>query len=227
MIKPDELENIPLLANLSRPTRQAIAQRSFKQKTPGGKTFVIEGAPAEFGYFVIAGQARVLRMSEDGRLQVLGRFGRGAPLNILSLISESQRNRASIEALTSLKTLVLSSDDFTHLLENYLDFSNSLLQVFAQRMAKMTDLAARLSLYSVRARLAQFLIELAKLPEAAGGWTQDEIAAQIGTVRDVVGRTLRDFTAQGLIKRDRQRITLLDRPGLDGLAEQREPNKRP
>ena len=87
----------------------------------------------------------------------------------------------------------------------------------------MTDLAASLSLYSVRARLAQFLMELAALPETAGGWTQDEIAAHIGTVRDVVGRLLRDFESQGLIRRERQRITLLDRSGLEAIADQREP----
>jgi DNA-binding MarR family transcriptional regulator len=70
--------------------------------------------------------------------------------------------------------------------------------------------------------LAQFLIELADQPQAAGGWTQDEIAAHIGTVRDVVGRLLRDFESKGLISRERQKIFLLDRQGLRKEAEKYE-----
>jgi CRP/FNR family transcriptional regulator len=223
MIESEAILQLPPFTSLSPATRQAIAHRTFRQGIPEGRTFVLEGLPAEFGYFLLSGQARVLRMSEDGRLQVLGRFGRGAPLNIISLLGDDRVNRASIEALTPLAVLVFRAEDFHHLLNHHLDFSNSLLQVFAQRMTGMTDLAASLSLYSVRARLAQFLIELAGLPETAGGWTQDEIAAQIGTVRDVVGRLLRDFESQGFIRRDRQHITLLDRNGLEAVAAQQEP----
>ena len=222
MIKSEKLQLIPPLSTLNLNTRQAIARRAFTHKVSEGRTLVIDGAPAEFGYFLTSGQVRVLRMGEDGRLQVLGRFGRGAPLNIISLLTDDRVNRASIEALTAIEVLVLRADDFDYLLNHCLDFSNLLLQIFAQRMAGITDLAASLSLYSVRARLAQFLMELAELPDTANGWTQDEIAAHIGTVRDVVGRTLRDFESQGLIRRDRQRIMLLDRQGLETIAEQRE-----
>ncbi len=222
MIKPDEIQHLPPFSKLSPTTLQAIARRAFIRAYSQGKNLVIEGSPAEFGYFLISGQVRVLRMSEDGRTQVLGRFGRGAPLNIISLLMDTRLNRASIEALTELKTLIIAVEDFNDLLKNYLDFSNLMLRIFAQRMAGMTDLAASLSLYSVRARLAQFLMELADLPNTAGGWTQDEIAAHIGTVRDVVGRILRDFSAQGLIERDRQQITLLDRQGLMDIANLRE-----
>lgn len=222
MISPEELLHLPTFSNLSHATRQAISRRVFIRKFPQGKTLVIEGLPAEFGYFLISGQVRVLRMSEEGRLQVLGRFGNGAPLNIISLLTNARVNRASIEALSSLTTLVITAEDFDFFLKHYLDFSNLLLKVFAERMAGMTDLAAILSLYSVRARLAQFLMELAELPNMHGGWTQDEIAAQIGTVRDVVGRILRDFEDQGLIQRDRQNIILLDRKGLSAIAEQKQ-----
>ena len=66
-----------------------------------------------------------------------------------------------------------------------------LLHELAERMTKLTNLAAGLSLHTVRARLANFLIELANDPQTTDGWTQDEVAAEIGTVRDVVGRLMR------------------------------------
>jgi CRP-like cAMP-binding protein len=71
----------------------------------------------------------------------------------------------------------------------------------------------------VRARLARFIINLADSDTKSSGWTQDEIAAQIGTIRDVVGRLLREFEDQGLIRREQSEILLLDRKGLYKAAE--------
>ncbi|MCX7681175.1 MAG: helix-turn-helix domain-containing protein [Anaerolineae bacterium] len=75
----------------------------------------------------------------------------------------------------------------------------------------------------MRGRLARFLLEHVEegkgKPEAVSRrWTQEEIAAQIGTVREVVGRTLRAFARAGLLKVERHRIVLLDREGLEEEA---------
>jgi len=214
MIDERYFKPIPLISSLSSATQGMIAERGFLRELQSGETLVIEGMPAEYAYFLISGSVRVIRMRRDGRMQVLARFRPGAPLNIISLLNQKKVNRASIETLTPTALLVLSASDFDYLLSHAPDFSKALLGIFAERIATITDLAAGLSLYSVRARLAKFLIELADKPDAASGWTQDEIAAHIGTVRDVVGRLLREFEAEGLIKRSRQQISLVDREAL-------------
>jgi CRP-like cAMP-binding protein len=135
-------------------------------------------------------------------------------VNVISLLKEDRINHASVESLTDSTVLVLLANDFDEFLSHYPDFSTALLKNLAKRMAKTTSLAANLSLYTVRSRLAQFLMDLAERPQSAGGWTQDEIAAHIGTVRDVVGRLLREFESQGLIERNRQEIILLDQEAL-------------
>ena len=136
------------------------------------------------------------------------------------MLNQNKINRATIETLSPVTVLVLPAVDFNHLLARYPDFSNLILHHLAERLAKMTDLAAELSLYAVRARLARFLIELADLDPTSSGWTQDEIAAHIGTVRDVVGRLLRDFESAGLIQRQRGQIILLDREKLIQQAQE-------
>lgn len=223
MIAFTQLEKIPLLASLTPETHQEIARRAFKTECRAGQTLLIEGNPAEFCYFLLSGDVRVVRMSIEGRVQVLARLSTGTPINIMSLLLEKRVNQASVETLTPITALALSAPDFDDLLERCHDFSIMLLRTFANRMAKITDLAAELSLYTVRARLAQFLIDLADKPSSQTGWTQDEIAAQIGTVRDMVGRLLRDFESQGLIKRDRQQIILLDRQRLNEEAGKQTP----
>lgn len=219
MIKAELFENLHFFSKLDTDTLAAIVQRAYQRNISSGETLVIEGMEAEACYFILSGQLRVTRMNKEGRMQVLARLGPGAPLNIISLLKDQKTNHASIESLTAATLLVIPAHEFDFLLNTYPDFSASLLNTFAERMANITNLAADLSLYTVRARLAQFLIELADQPQTAGGWTQDEIAAHIGTVRDVVGRLLRDFESQGLISRERQQIILLDKQGLMKQAE--------
>lgn len=219
MIEVKFLKKINFFYGLEQETLLAIAQRAYQRTITSGINIIIEGLEAESCYFILSGQLRVTRMNKEGRIQVLARLGPGAPINIISLLKEERINNASVESLTSVELLVLPANDFDYLMMTYPDFTTALLKVFAERMAKITNLAADLSLYTVRARLAQFLIELADQPQSAGGWTQDEIASQIGTVRDVVGRLLRDFEAQGLISRERQQVILLDEQGLKNEIE--------
>jgi len=84
----------------------------------------------------------------------------------------------------------------------------------------MTGLAGDLALHTVRQRTASFLIREATNDSLSQGkpWTQDDMARQIGTVRDVIGRTLRDFEENGFIRRDRGKISLIDRDGLEQTA---------
>lgn len=209
-----DLIQIPLFSELTPECRQQLSQFLIRREVPAGQSLVLEGDPAEVCYFIRSGTFRVLRMSQDGKIQVLSRLSTGEPINIISLLIPARVNRASVEALTPATVYALTTKDFDTLLSSCPEFSAALLCHFAQRISHMTDLAASLSLLPVRSRLARFLINLADEPNSACDWTQDEIAAQIGTVRDVVGRTLRDFETQGLISRDHQRFTLLDRSGL-------------
>jgi CRP/FNR family transcriptional regulator, cyclic AMP receptor protein len=218
----DRINTIPAFSSLQLKTRLAISRRGFTRSLPSGKTFIIEGAPAEYGYFIMGGEVRALRMNPEGRIQVLARFSVGDPLNIISLLDTGKVNRATLETLSPVTLLVLSAADFAQLTSHYADFSALLLQFFAERLSKITNLAADLSLYAVRARLARFLIELADLTPSPTGWTQDEIAAHIGSVRDVVGRLLRDFESAGLIHRQRGQIILLDRQKLMAAAQDRD-----
>lgn len=215
----DLTDKIPIFSSLLSETRAAIARCAFTRDHPAGTTLLIEGMPAEFGYFLITGEARALRMNTEGRVQVLTRFKPGDPINIISLLNTNKINRATIETLSAVTVLVISAAEFDTLISRYPDFSSLLLHHLAERLTKITDLAAELSLYAVRARLARFLIELADLSPSSTGWTQDEIAAHIGTVRDVVGRLLRDFEAAGLIRRQHGQIILKDREKLFQAAQ--------
>lgn len=220
--KTAQINQIKGFSTLDPETQMEISRRSFVRLLPAGYIIILEGISAEACYFILEGEVRVIRMNPEGRVQVLGRLSAGDPINVISLLVKEKNNRATVETLTEVSLLVLPAVDFNALINQFPDFTKLLLQQFAERMSKVTDLAADLSLYAVRARLARFLIELADMTPSPSGWTQDEIAAHIGTVRDVVGRLLRDFEAADLIQRRQGQILLLDREKLLAVAEDRE-----
>jgi CRP/FNR family cyclic AMP-dependent transcriptional regulator len=100
--------------------------------------------------------------------------------------------------------------------------ARALLREFTGRLRHLVDLVDTLALHTVQGRLAGLLLaqaEAAERGEPVLPLTQAEMAAQLGTVREMVGRTLKSFEALGLIRIERGAIQLLDR---EGLAQQRE-----
>jgi len=183
-----------------------------------GEAIIIEGDPCQAAYFIAEGQVRVYRLSPGGREQVLARLGPGQTFNTVPPFQPQGVNHANVQAATETTLYAIVSDDFRRLVGECPELALAILQDFAARLDHLTNLVEDLSLRTVRGRLARFLLEYAEAGQVARRWTQDEIAAHLGTVRDMVGRTLRAFADAGLVRMDRQRIVLLDREGLEAEA---------
>jgi CRP/FNR family cyclic AMP-dependent transcriptional regulator len=97
--------------------------------------------------------------------------------------------------------------------------SVSVARQLAAEVRRLSAMAKELALHPVSSRLARFLLSNAEEDYPRRLWTQDAIAANIGTVRDVVGRLLRAFAEEGLIRRERGRMVVVDRAGLERKAQ--------
>ena len=166
-------------------------------------------------YFIVEGQVRVYRLSLAGREQVLARMGPGRTFNTVPLFQARSVNHATVQALGPVTVYAITGDDLRQLVGECPDLALALLKDFATRLDHLTNLVEDLSLRTVRGRLARFLLERAEEGQITQRWTQEEVAAHLGTVRDMVGRTLRAFADAGLVRLERQRIVLLDREGLE------------
>ena len=125
---------------------------------------------------------------------------------------------SSAEAATPVTLYAVTQEDFLRLMRTCPDLAMVILKDFATRLAHLTDLVEDLALHTVRGRVARFLLDQASGDAVARSWTQDEVAERLGTVRDVVGRSLRALADAGLIRVERGRIVLLDRVGLEAEA---------
>ncbi len=217
--KSQSLRNIQLFARLSENALGCLADVVVRRMYPAGALIVIEGEPCEAAYFIVAGNVEVYRMSSQGRQQVLVRLGPGQAFNTVPLFQSDNTNHASVVALTDVTVFAALKDDFLRALRICPDLSLAILQDFADRLAHLTDLVEDLALRPVRARLARFLLQQADGAAVTQKWTQDEMAAHLGTVRDMIGRSLRALIDEKMIRMERGRIVLLNRAALEVEAQ--------
>jgi CRP/FNR family cyclic AMP-dependent transcriptional regulator len=215
----DALRHISLFAGLSDDALARVASRVIRRTYTSGEIVIFEGDPCQAVYFIAQGQVRVYRLSPAGREQVLARLGPGQAFNTVPPFQPHGLNHATVQALTPVTLYAIACEDFRRLVGECAELALAILQDFADRLDHLADLVEDLSLRTVRGRLARFLLERADAGQVTRRWTQEEIAAHLGTVRDMVGRTLRAFADAGLVRMERQRIVLLDRDGLEGEAQ--------
>lgn len=213
------LRNFELFAKLSDTALHCIADVIVPRTYAPDTLIVVEGEPCDAAYFVVSGEVQVYRMSSQGRQQVLIRLEPGQSFNVVPIFESHGENRASAVALSDVTLFAVLKDDFLRVIRTCPDLAMVILHDFADRLTHLTNLVEDLALRSVRGRLARFLLQQANGRQITQRWTQDEIAAHLGTVRDMVGRSLRSLTDAGLIRLDRGRIVLQDRDALETEAE--------
>jgi CRP/FNR family cyclic AMP-dependent transcriptional regulator len=221
------LRRVALFAGLSDDALARVASVAFRRSYEVGETIIFEGDPCRAAYFIAEGQVRVYRLSPGGREQVLARLGPGQAFNTVPPFQPQGVNHATAQALTPVTLYVIVREDFRRLVGECAGLALAILQDFADRLDHLTNLVEDLSLRTVRGRLARFLLghaspapgETQRAIQATQRWTQEEMAAHLGTVRDMVGRGLRAFADAGLVRVERQRIVLLDREGLEAEAQ--------
>jgi len=187
---------------------------------------MLEGEADAPVFVVREGAVRVYRTSVDGREQTLIRLGPGSAFNMPAAFVDGAAMPTGVAAPASAVTLasselaVISRTDFCQTVIHTPELALIVLRDLALKVNHLTDLSRDLGLLTVRARLAGFLLNHVhsiedSLPDGVQvRWTHHEIAAQIGTVREVVSRTMRSFVKDGLIKLERHRIVIVDREAL-------------
>jgi CRP/FNR family transcriptional regulator len=215
------LKNLFLFQELNAEQINRIASLTAEKTYPGGEIVIWQGDPCESVFSVIHGEVEIYRLSPAGREQILDRMTAGQWFNLVPALVMDAKNQANVRTLTDSRLLSISRSNFTRMLVEIPAFGLAVNRYFAQRLAHMTDIIETLSLYSVRQRLAQFLVAQADSSGGGGAvrWTQTDIANRLGTVRDVLGRALRRMADEGMLRIEREKILLIDREKIQRAAD--------
>ena len=205
----------PVLAELPQKLREEIAAAAQAVTVPPGATLFDERQPCQGFPFVLAGAIRVAKVSASGRELPLYRVTPGETCIITSscLLGNAPYNaRGTTESETIL--VMLPQGMFTELLAQT-PFRNFIFNLFAERMADLMRLVEEVAFRKLDQRLAALLLGKGRVVHA----THQQLADELGSVREMVSRLLKGFAEQGWVALGREQVEILDASGLRRLAE--------
>ena len=217
----DLLRQVRYFAKLSSQVIDALAAAATRVVYSSGETIFVEGDP-DAGLFVLEeGIVKINRVSIEGREHILRLIEPVDSFNDVAAM-DGGPNPASAVAYTAIVAWRIGRSDLQRISGRHPELAWALVEDLAGRARYLVGVVEDLSMRSVRGRLARLLLEEAEGTErrtVPRMLTQEDIAARLGTVREMVGRTLRSMAASGLIEFDRHKIVILDPERLAEEAE--------
>ena len=181
--------------------------------------FVFRSGDRCEGFLIlVSGSVRVQMISLGGREATLYRVRRGGSciLTTSCLISHEHYPAEAI-AESDVTALAISKDAFEAALEQSAGFRRFIFDGFSSRLANVIQKIEEIAFTSVDVRLAEFLLTLRG--DREHGLTHQEIAAELGTAREVVSRILKRFEKRGWVELGRARITVVDGTSLRSFVD--------
>lgn len=216
---PDLFAALSYFKNLDATTIRAVARAAIRHEYEANQIILLEGETPGGLYVVQDGWLKVSKISLDGREQILQFLGGGEAFNAIGVFTETT-NPATVTALEPSIVWMIPRARMLELLETHPSLSKIIIQDLAGRVLYLITLVEDLSLRKVESRFARLLLEeeqMNVIPRKRWA-TQTEIAARLGTVPDVVSRTMRKMIDSGILQVTRSEITILDREKLIALA---------
>jgi CRP/FNR family transcriptional regulator len=208
------------LGDLPVPVVDRLLAHATLIRASAGTTLYHPGDPVGL-HVVVAGLVRVAMTSREGR-QVTIRYARqgevlGAP------VVASGSVPVTAQAVTDVAVARTPPDLLPALARNDSQVALWLAEELSRRVHGLLTELARNTFFPVKARIARHLLDLATSTQPGGRLqaqiSQQELADAVGTVREVVTRTLAGFRADGLVESERDLIRILDPHSLAGVAD--------
>jgi CRP-like cAMP-binding protein len=201
------LETLPYFRILTEPERAELASQMVERAYRRGELVFLEGDVCLGLYIVRDGSVRIYKTSVEGREQVLHTIGAGGSFNEVAVF-DGGPNPANVSALESTRLWIVPREVIVHLIRTRGDFALAVLEMQGSHVRHLVALVEDLSLRQVMARLAKLLLRIDSGEEEM--MTQQEMAARLGTVREIIGRSLKQMESRGLIKHEQGKIIVVD-----------------
>lgn len=219
------LQKVPLFADLSDTEIKFLAQRAVPRQFSPGELIFSEGEPCAGLWVIESGRVRIFKSSPTGREQVLAIEAPGNSVAELPVF-DGGNYPASAAAVDETTLLFVSKQEFHSLCLVHPKVALKVLRVVGKRLRMLVGIIEELSFTTVRSRLISLLLRLARqgAKTPAGVEIQlpasnQELAAQIGTVRELVSRNMSRLQAEGLIRIEGRSVIIPDLPALEGQLE--------
>ena len=222
------LARVPIFSDLSETELKFVSDRAVTRRYTAGELIFSEGDPCPGLYVIESGDVRIFTTSAGGREQVLTVEHAGNSVAELPVF-DGGNYPASATAATDSSLLFISRNDFRALCLEHPEVALKVLRMVGLRLRRLVGIIEELSFTTVRHRLAALLLRLAGEAGHRAGRahfeltvSNQELASQIGTVRELVSRNLSRFQAEGLIHMEGKSITIPDLAKLEAEIRDQE-----
>ena len=218
------LQKTALLSNLSPSESQLLAARTSRKHFATGELLFSEGEKCHGLHIIATGKVRIFKTSQGGREQVLAVNVAGECVAELPVF-DGGAFPASAVAVEETEIAFISRPDFHAFCMEHPTVALKMLAVVGARLRRLVGIIEELSFTTIRQRLISTLLRLAETEgtQTATGIafqlpaSHQELASQLGTVRELISRNLMRLQAEGLLDVDARQIVVKNMKGLRDL----------
>ncbi len=215
------LHRTALFSSLSAPELQMLAAKTARKHCSAGELLFSEGEPCRGLHIISRGRVRIFKTSAGGREQVLAMNGPGESVAELPVFDGGPYPASAI-AVEETEIAFISRKDFQDYCLDHPEVSLKVLAFVGARLRRLVGIIEELSFTTIRQRLVSLLVRLAQSEgkkttrgiEVLLPGSHQELANQLGTVRELVSRNLMRLQAEGLVEVDARQIVIKDIKGL-------------
>lgn len=209
---------LPFLQRAAPQLVREFQSTAFFTRIPAGKDVFVEGDQAEAIALLISGSVRVYNIGETGREITLYRFGYGESC---ILTANAILNRKSFPAIATVEkdaeAVMIPADAFRDWVKRYDLWSEFVFDLLSNRLSTLMAVVDEVVFQRMDRRVASFLLTRSQV-QLPIRITHQEIAAELGSSREVISRILEDFSRMGLIQSGRGTIEILDLDELEAKS---------
>ena len=219
-VQPDLLKKIGYFSNLDPAELDSILKFVDEQRIDEGEVFLFEGKKFNYMYFIVSGVVKVYKTSSEGKEQVLNMAVGGESLNDISTFNRN-KTAASCSAMTPVLLCKIRKKDMKLIVRKHPKVALNALKVLAGKVRHDALLVRDFSFSNITSRLAKMLLQYFTGTDI-DAWprlTQNDMAAIVGTTREVVNRSLKDMEEKGAIRLDRRGVVIINKDILEKMVE--------
>ncbi|KPK00689.1 MAG: hypothetical protein AMJ60_00060 [Desulfobacterales bacterium SG8_35] len=216
------LSQVDLFAGLSLQQLDEVARIVSGKEYQKGDLVFSDGDEGNGFYIVISGRVKVFKVSPDGKEQIMHIFGPGHPFAEVPVF-EGSCFPANAEAIEPSNLFFFPKKDFVKLIHENPSLAMNMLGSLSQRLKQFSHLIEALSLKEVPGRLASYLLYLSdkngSIDEFELDIAKSQLASFLGTIPETLSRIFTKMANKELVRINGPQIVILDRTGLEDLAE--------
>jgi CRP/FNR family transcriptional regulator, anaerobic regulatory protein len=212
-------EALPFLKRTDSQIAREFRQAAYFARIPAGKDVFVEGDAVQSIALLLSGNVRVYKIGEQGREITLYRFGLGESCILTANAIMNQQTFPAVALVESeAEAIMIPAETFRDWMRRYDEWRNFLFDLLSQRLASVMGIVDEVVFRRMDARIAALLLRRAERGSIIQV-THQEIAAELGTSREVVSRILEGFDSAGLISSSRGQVEILEAGELEARAE--------